>query len=412
MKKLSTFYITFLVSIFVITGCSKEKGFEDSKIEVPDIEQSSILYVSPMGDGSKTGESASNAADFLDPYFWDRVRKAVLKESIEVQFTPGEYGRAYTEKALVLDKIGHPSNKLIIRGGDDVIFTLKEGVKTKSYVIDIRGAQNIVIDGFHFTGNGSINYVVRFTRIPGGAIPTTNITMQNSSFIDMEGVIYGATGCSYEETSHITYKNNVFKRIGVAGTAHMIYNAYGSSNIHVIDCYFEDCMGDYVRFRDRCDFGVVKGSTFVKTLDRFEGRVFISMPQFNSREPVGDEYFSTNYAFVDNEFSNKTFVTTDNALTFFHAGFSPPEWKYLLNKEEGQILRTGTLIQKKNLLRENFGIEPDKVRMHNNTFSSRITREFALITMPSYGAASRGFTGSGDISDLFNTQSTPFDWEP
>lgn len=410
MKTLNISYFYVFSSLFLILGCSKDNS-DSPDIEEPDIEASSVMYVSPDGSGTKSGESAENAADFLDPLFWDRTRKTVLKETVEVQFLDGEYGRAYTEKPLVLDKIGHADNTLTLRGGDNVIFTLAEGVQTKSYVIDVRGAQNIVIDGLHFTGNGSINYVLRFTRIPGGAIPTTNITLQNSSFIDLEGVIYGASGCSYEETSHITYKNVTFKRVGVAGTAHMIYNAYGASNIHVIDCHFEDCMGDYVRFRDRCDYGIVKGSTFLKTLDRFIGRVFISMPQFNSREPVGDEYFSTNYAFVDNEFTNKTYTTTDNALTFYHAGFSPPEWKYLLNRDEGQILRTGSSLQKKNLLRENFGIDTDKVRMHNNTFSSRITRQFALITMPSYGAPNKGFSGNGDISDIFNTRGEPFDWE-
>src|SRR5699024_6882817 len=129
--------------------------------------------------------------------------------------------------------------------------------------------QKMVIDGLHFTGNGSINYVLRFTRIPGGAIPTTNITLMNSSFIDMEGIIYGATGCSYEETSHITFKQDTFKRIGKAGTAHMIYNAYGADHIYVMDCHFEDCRGDYVRFRDDCDYGLVSGCTFLKKSEQF-----------------------------------------------------------------------------------------------------------------------------------------------
>lgn len=412
MIKLKTLILLCVFSVCFVSCDKKEAGVDEPIIEEPEETDTRSFYVSPNGQGSKNGESEANAADFLAAFFWDNVRKALLKESVTVQFLAGDYSRAYTERPLILEKIGTPEHRLFIKGGDDVIFTLPEGGATKSYVVDVRGAQNITIDGFHFTGNGSVNYVLRFTRIPGGAIPTKNITLQNSSFIDMEGVIYGASGCSYEETSHITYKNNVFKRVGVATTAHMIYNAYGASHIHVIDCHFEDCMGDHVRFRDRCDFGVVKGSTFLKTLDRFEGKVFISMPQFNSRPPVGDEYFATNYAFVDNEFTNKSYVTMDNAFTFHNSGFSTPEWNYLLTRDEGRILQSGTAIEKKNLLRNNFGIEPDKVRMHNNSFSSRITRQFALVTIPGYGATSKGFSGSGDISGLFNTQATPFDWEP
>src|SRR5699024_10074689 len=218
---------------------------------------------------------------------------------------------------------------LILKGGDDVIFPLKEGEKTKSYVMNFAGAQNIEMDGFHFTGNGSINYVVRFTRIADKSLPTTNILFKNSSFIDMEGIIYGATGCSYEETSHITYQNLTFKRIGVASSAHMIYNAYGTTHVHIIDCHFEDCMGDFVRFRDASDYGIVKNSVFLKTSNDFTGNMFIAMPQFNSREPVGDEYFTSNYAFTGNEFTNKTYITTDRAIAFYHSGFSPPEWDYL-----------------------------------------------------------------------------------
>src|SRR5699024_7903397 len=152
----------------------------------------------------------------------------------------------------------------------------------------------------------------------------------------MRGIIYGATGCSYEETSYITFKQDTFKRIGKSGTAHMIYNAYGADHIYVINSHFEDCKGDYVRFRDDCDYGLVSGCTFLKKSEQFSGKAFISMPLFNSREPVGDEYFATNYAFTNNEFINQSFTTIDYAMKFHNSGFSPPEWNYLLTKAEGE----------------------------------------------------------------------------
>src|SRR5699024_12127550 len=131
-----------------------------------------------------------------------------------------------------------------------------------------------------------------------------NILFKNSSFIDMEGIIYGATGCSYEETSHITYQNLTFKRIGVASSAHMIYNAYGTTHVHIIDCHFEDCMGDFVRFRDASDYGIVKNSVFLKTSNDFTGKMFIAFLQLNSHEQVVDEFCHSYDAFKANDFYN------------------------------------------------------------------------------------------------------------
>src|SRR5690606_22901708 len=119
------------------------------------------------------------------------------------------------------------------------------------------------------------------------------------------------------------------------------------------------------------DYGVVRGSTFVRNQGSV-GRVFISMPLFNSRPPVGDEYFSTNYSFTNNTFTNNSSTNTDNAITFYHSGFSPLEWNYLLTPDEGKILQTGSVVAKKKLLLDNFGIDADKVRINGNTYSSRI----------------------------------------
>ncbi|MBD1422780.1 hypothetical protein [Sphingobacterium chuzhouense] len=410
--KTINFYILFL-SVLLLVGCSKE----EQDIINPDEEESEEIidtryYVAPVARGAGDGSSETDAADFLAANFWNEIRKQLLSESVEVQFVDGEYQRAYLEHGLVFERIGHPENKLVLKGGNNVLFPLKEGERTKSYIIDFRGAQNIEIDGFHFTGNGSINYVVRFTRIADKSLPTKNIVLKNSSFIDMKGIVYGASGCSYEETSHITYQNVTFKRIGVASSAHMIYNAYGTSHIYIFDCHFEDCMGDYVRYRAGSDYGIVKNCVFLKSSNDFTGNMFIAWPQFNSRPPVGDEYFTSNHVIVDNEFTNATYNTTTNALAFYHSGFSPPEWDYLLTRDEGRILQSGTTLQKKQLLRDNFGIDTDKIRMHGNSFSSRITRQFAMSIRVNYGAASKGWVGDGDITATIGTQSEPFDWEP
>ena len=78
----------------------------------------------------------------------------------------------------------------------------------------------------------------------------------------------------------------------------MAYNAYDPKHIRFVDCHFEDCAGDYVRFRDGTDFGVVVGCTFKSTGNyRNVNMPFISKPKgwtgmvditdtINSREVV------------------------------------------------------------------------------------------------------------------------------
>lgn len=408
MKKLNILF--FLLGLYILGACSNEYKKLSPRVD-ENLPDTVLLYVSPNGDGEATGETKENAADFLDENFWSTVKSTVLKTSVKVQFLPGDYKRAYNEKGLSLNGIGSPQNKLYLKGGEGVVFTIEEegGQKGSPTVIDVRGSQNIVFDAFHFTGDGEVGYVLRFTKGTNDA-PTTNILVKNCTFIDMEGVVYGASGCHYEPTSHVTYLKDTFMRVGIDAHSHFIYNAYGSSHLSVIDCYFEDCTGDFVRFRDHCGYGYVKGSTFKKTLDRFTGKVFIMIPQFNNEDP-GNEYFATNYAFVDNDFVNETTEVTQNAISFYHAGFDYPGMHYLLTAQEGDILISGTDEQKKKLLLENFGIDTDKIRIYNNTFSSGIKREFALQTFALYGAEAKGFQGVGDITGTINNQSTPFDWE-
>lgn len=413
MKSSVIIFCAIVSVFFIISGCTKENAptSPGNGHDNNDSTETVVRYVSPTGLGTETGKSKENAADFLDPEFWDMIRQEIANKSIKVQFLDGDYRRAYTDKPLNLTNIGDPDHKLILNGGDNVVFTLPPVIsdisERKGHVISIGAAQNMVINGFHFTGPGFVGYII---EIGSSSMSTKNITVKNCSFINMTGVYYGAAGAHYEGTSYITFKNDTFKNVGYNSHAHFIYNAYGASHINIIDCYFENCTGDYVRFRQD-DYCTVKGSTFIRSSDEFLGRVFIMMPVFNNVDP-GDEYLRTHYAFVNNEFINKTSVTVENAISYYAAGYPSPGTDYLLTKEEGEILKTGTVKEKTHLLKENFDINPSKIRIPNNTFSSGIKRQFALQTYAKYGAASKGFEGTGDITGTISTQNKPFDWEP
>lgn len=411
MRKSRIFGGLLFLGVLINWSCTLESPLERDQ---PVKEPLNQYYVSPTGSGEMDGSSIEDAADFLDPGIWNNISRSLTSTDVTVQFLDGEYGRAYTEKKpLRLSGMGHEDHVLVLKGSENVIFTLPEGVDNNTQIIDIRDSQNIVLDDLHFTGHGTIGYVVRITSTQGGS--TSNITLQNSSFIDMEGVIYGATGAHQEGTSYITFKNNVFKRVGFDSHAHFIYNSYGPQYIQVIDNHFEDCTGDFIRFRDESDFNVVKGNTFLKALDRFGGRSFVMMPVFNSREPVGDEYIPNNLSFVDNEFIHESNQTMEYAITFYHSGFSPPDRNYLLTEEDRDILTSGTDDQKEALLSNNFGLDMDKVRMTGNSItdpSNKIKRVFALHSTPGTTYGIVGFVnGIGDITSIISTSSEPFNWE-
>ena len=122
-------------------SCSKsEQDITDPDDDGTKVEVSNRYFVAPVARGTGDGRSEENVADFLAANFWNDVRKKFLSESIEVQFLSGEYERAYLEGGLVFSRIGHPENKLILKCGDDVVFPLQEGEKTKSYVMNFGGA--------------------------------------------------------------------------------------------------------------------------------------------------------------------------------------------------------------------------------------------------------------------------------
>lgn len=402
-----------LFAILFIVSCVKSAVKpHDTLVELGTANTLAVVYhyVSPTKQGDGSGRNPQNAADFLSTTIWNTINQQLTNQPVCVKFAEGSYTRAFTEKPLILNGIGNVQHQLTLEGlPNKTVFDAPDNLSLKKGVlIDIKNSQNIHIKNISFTGNGSLGYALRITSDKDKK--TTNIRVENCQWHDMRGVIYGAAGAHQKGTSHVTFLDCIFKRVGVDSHSHHIYNAYGPSHIFVINSHFEDCTGDYVRFRDSMDYCLVKGSTFIRN-EGFDGKVFISMPIFNSKPPVGDEYFCSNYAFVNNSFVNNSSAKTANAITFYHSGFTPPSWNYLLTPEEGATLQGGSLLEKKELLRANFGIDTDKVRISNNTYSNKIVTQVALGTYPNYGAVTRGFKGWASLTEVINSSNTPFIWE-
>lgn len=362
-----------------------------------------VMYVSPLAKGNGSGETVENAAYFMNNLFWTKIKKELQERAVDVNFVDGDYDKAYIENGLILSELGDKNNKLTINGGENVIFNLPLGHLDKSDVIRLNNCQNIDLYNLHFKGAGRVQYSLRIT-----GPETNNILIESCSWTDMHGVIYGATG-SHHKASNVTYKNCTFKRIGFSGGSHMIYNAYGPQHISVIDSHFEDCKGDYIRFRADTEFGIVNNSTFIRNED-YPDVVFIAIPCFNDVDP-GDERFGTNFSFTENTFKNNSTTNSTKPISFYHQGFSPKEYRYLLTRAEGDQLLNGREVDRIRILKSNFGIDVDKIRIQDNTFSNNIINIITVRSNATYGAMSLGWEGTTTITDLIKSDKPSFDWE-
>jgi hypothetical protein len=191
----------------------------------------------------------------------------------------------------------------------------------------------------------------------------------------------------------------------------MSYNATGPNHIRFIDCQFEDCAGDYIRYRAGADFGVVVGCTF-KSTGEYNGvnMPFISIPMANDDDPIekgssgGYEYFGTHFLITNNTFSyaNDKAEGSRIALLFHHSGFDPPDRKHLLTSEEGELLANGSVAEKRALMLRNLGIDCNSVHFFNNRFEGTLTR-VAYRSYAAYGAKSKGWSKKiADITDTVN----------
>ena len=218
----------------------------------------------------------------------------------------------------------------------------------------------------------------------------------------MEKLHYGAVGTSYG-SHHVTLENCTFKRIGSGTHSHMVYNAYDADSVSVLNCHFEDCAGSHVRFRDLSDYAVVSGCTFVSTRTYVnkpsQGVTFVEFPLFNDVDP-GDEWFGHDFVITGNTFRfNGESPLLRTGVRFHHSGFTPVGWNYLMTAEEGAVLEGDDALAKKELLKNNCGIDFDQIVVEGNVWENETCR-IQFSSKPQYGATSRGWQGSADISDI------------
>lgn len=347
------------------------------------------FYVAPQSRGSGSGLAREDAAMWTAPALWDAAHSAVASEDTTVWFLDGNY----STPSLILSRRGNPDHWLTLQGESPTGAILDAEVGT---MMSLAGCTHIRLRHLHWRGDG-FGYGLTITKT--GSTVSEYVEVDSCSWIDMHKIYYGAMG-SHHGSHHVTVRNCVFRRVGVGGTAHFIYNAYEPHHLLVENNLFEDCAGHYVRFRDGSDYCTAWNNTF-RCTGGYGPEVesdthFITVPLFADADP-GDEWFGTNFTITSNTYSFYTGASgSRTAFGFIHRGYDPPGLHYLLTPAEGAIVESGSPFAQADLLVRNCNIDASKILIANNSYIA-CDRMAIYDSAAAYGATSKGWSGWGDI---------------
>ena len=322
--------------------------------------------------------------------FWQRVQELLGSREVTVFFEDGSYGR----EGLVLSGVGHADHRLTVRGASVSGAVLEAPVAA---MLHLRGCRNIRLVDLHFRGEiREYGLLVE----PEGTVASRDILVEGCSFVDLGAIELGALGIR-EGSHHVSVLNSTFERIGFDPHGHMIYAEQDVHHLEVSGNHFEDCSGDYVRFRNNADYTTTADNTFVHTgtfpQDDPRRIVFLRWPLFNTTDP-GTEFFATNHTVASNSFTFAARTDRERAaLSILHWGFDPPGFHHLLTAEEGEILESGSPEAVRELLLSCCGLDLEAFLVCGNVYRNcDFTAEF--ISSADFGAESKGWDGQADIS--------------
>jgi hypothetical protein len=359
-------------------------------------------------DPARAESFTANAANLSDLAFWRRVNAALRLGPCEVVLTEKVYAAASSSPdhaTFRIDRVGDAHNRLTIRpaAAGQATFSDDPADTARNVLLEFRDCQNLTLRDLTFTTPQSVASALSLQDV-------RHVVVEGCRFIDLPQAFYSAMSVTHEKTDDVVVRGCTFRRVGVGGTTHMIYGAYGVQRLSVVECDFTDCAGEFVRFRDESDYGVVFGCTFTSTgTYRNANPAMISVPLFNDDDPASRpahpnyEYFGTHFLFANNQFKYGDAGARNNrfGVSFLHSGFDPPGRTHLLTKAQAATLASGSPDERRAVLKDHCGIELENVHIFGNRYEG-VGKKLVYQAYPAFGAKSRGFAGIVDLSDLIN----------
>ncbi|MBI5380478.1 MAG: right-handed parallel beta-helix repeat-containing protein [Opitutae bacterium] len=366
-------------------------------------------YVAPTALGTGAGTSAANAADYLNTTaFWPAVQTALASGPQTVWFANSTTG--YTRGTLELAYMGHPVNTLTLRATTDNSVTLKaDGLAN---ILFLKGTQNVVIRGFNFEGTATDNGLMLWSR---GKSPCRKITVMNCIFQHLTACGFGAI--SPATAFDVLIDNCTFYYNGIDPHFHCVYTENSSQNVTIQNCTLTNSKGEYVRFRNDSDYGMVNNCHFLSTSDTYNAP-FISVVLYNTIAPAANEFFSGNFVFTNNTFKyTTTGVPNDGygaeghyryAHYFYNSGFETPAGdalQYYITAADATTLNTGTAAQKNAILKPRMELDNARIKIYGNSYDPNgyVATQTAYRCYP----GSSGFNASGYSTAPVNISNWP-----
>ncbi|HXI71748.1 MAG TPA: hypothetical protein VNN22_15440, partial [Verrucomicrobiae bacterium] len=336
-----------------------------SVTQMPSIANS--YWVAPKAIGTGDGTSSANAAGcYVSSTFWSDIQNRLQITNVTINLLDGKY----TNGTVNLDDMGEPLHQLSLQAVNlyGPVFS-----STGNDLIDIVGSQNIKFQGIVFTGPSpywGINCQ------PDGLLPCRNLEFSHCQFINLTNVLYGAIGL-VNGTRDVTVDSCTFSNLTAnnGNHQHMIYASHDIVGVVATNCLFQDCLADYIRFRDNSEYCAVQNCRFISTTIG-SSWPFISVELYNdtNSDAAGDEFFGNYFQISSNSFTYNAGNGPGpySALHFSDTGYSPYSYDCDLTSSQAGQLGSGSVSFQRSFLQTNLGIVAFGLKMFGNTYNSRV----------------------------------------
>src|SRR5262249_582118 len=207
-----------------------------------------------------------------------------------------------------------------------------------------------------------------------------------------------------------TVANCTFTNNTAGSHQHMIYASHNIVGVLVTNCLFQDCLADYVRFRDNSEYCTVQNCAFISTMSA-SAYPFVSAELYNQTngDAYGDEFFGTWFQISSNSFTYNVSGGPGPyaALHFSDSGYSPWSYDCDLTPPQASQLSGGTTSFQRTFLQTNLGINAFGIKMFGNTYNSRVAYHMDYTYVWDDNAPYGGWQGTIKLDNVPDASGAP-----